>query len=53
MDIGVENGCLIVQPEIRSIYTLRQLLVQCSQIDTPSDEDRAWIDAKLVGEEFL
>ena len=53
VDIGVENGRLIVQPKVRPVYTLDQLLAQCSQADTPSSEDRAWIDAKPVGEELL
>ncbi len=53
VDIGVENGRLIVQPRVRPVYTLDQLLAQCDQVDTPSDEDRAWINAKPVGEEFL
>ncbi|MCY4237438.1 MAG: antitoxin [Rhodospirillaceae bacterium] len=53
VDIGVENGRLIVQPRVRPVYTLDQLLAQCDQIDTPSDEDRAWLDAKPVGKELL
>ena len=53
VDIGVENGRLIVQPRVHPVYTLDQLLAQCDQADTPSDEDRAWINAKPVGEELL
>ena len=53
VEIGVEYGRLIVQPKVRPVYTLDQLLAQCSQADTPSAEDRAWIDAKPVGEELL
>lgn len=53
VDIGIENGRLIVQPKIRPSYTLDQLLAQCDQVDTPSDEDLAWLDAKPVGEEIL
>ncbi len=53
VDIGVENGRLIVQPQICPSYTLDQLLAQCDQVDTPSDEDLAWLDAKPVGEELL
>lgn len=53
VDIGVENGRLIVQPQIRPSYTLDQLLAQCDQVETPSDEVLAWLDAKPVGEELL
>jgi len=53
VDVGVENGRLIVQPRIRPVYTLDQLLAQCDKIDTPPDEDRAWFNAKPVGEELL
>ena len=53
VDIGVENGRLIVEPKVPPIYTLDGLLAQCDQNDTPSDEDRAWIDAKPVGKELL
>ena len=52
VDIGIENGRLIVQPQVRPSYTLDQLLAQCDQTDTPSDEDRAWLDAKPVGKEL-
>ena len=53
VEIGVENGRLTVQPKVRPVYTLDQLLAQCDQVDTPSAEDRAWIDAEPVGEELL
>ena len=53
VDIGVENGRLVVQPQVRPIYTLDELLAQCDQNDAPSDEDRAWIDATPVGKELL
>ena len=48
VDIAVENGRLIVEPRKRLSYSLDELLAQCD--DTAlSDEDRAWIDAKPVG----
>lgn len=53
VNIGIENGRLIVQPKVGPKYTLDQLLSQCDQIDSPSDEDRAWLDDKPVGEEIL
>ena len=53
VDIGVENGRLVVEPRVRPIYTLDELLAQCDENDASSDEDRAWIDAKPVGNELL
>ncbi|MCY3878837.1 MAG: antitoxin [Rhodobacteraceae bacterium] len=53
MDIGVENGCLIVQPKKRTLCTLDQLLEQCAETVSSSYEDRSWIDDKPIGDEFL
>ena len=49
VDFGIENGRLIVQPRERPVHTLDQLLAQCSQVCTPSDEDRVWVDAGRRG----
>lgn len=53
LDIGVENGRMIVEPRKRPKYTLDELLAQCEQTDTPSSEDRTWLDAEPVGRELL
>ena len=53
VEIDVENGRLIIQPRARPSYSLDELLAQCDEIDVPSAEDRAWIDAKPVGNELL
>ena len=53
VDIGVENGRLVVQPKTRPSYTLHELLAQCDETCIPSDGDRAGIDAKRVGKEIL
>ena len=53
VDIAVENGRLIVEPRKRPAYSLDELLAQCDDTAPPSDEDRAWIDAKPVGNELL
>ena len=52
VDIAVENGRLIVEPRKRPIYSLDELLAQCDATDTPSTEDRAWIEAGPVGNEL-
>ena len=53
VDVGVEDSRLIVEPRRRSTYSLNELLAQCDEADAPSAEDRAWLDAKPVGNELL
>lgn len=53
VDVGVENGRLVVAPRSRPRYSLDELLAQCDENEPPSTEDRAWIDAKPVGKELL
>jgi len=53
VDIDVENGRLVVAPRSRPRYSLNELLAQCDENETPSSEDRAWIDGKAVGKELL
>ena len=53
VDIGVENGRLVIEPKARPRYTLDQLLAQCDENETLSPEDRVWIEAKPVGKELL
>ncbi len=52
VNIAVENGRLIVEPRTRPSYTLDELLAQCEE-GAPSDDDRAWLDARPVGNELL
>ncbi|MYD96431.1 MAG: antitoxin [Gammaproteobacteria bacterium] len=51
--IGVKDGLLIVEPTKRPGYTLEELLAQCDDAAAPSAEDRAWLDARPVGNELL
>lgn len=53
VDIDVEKGRLVIEPKARPRYSLEELLAQCDENETPSSEDRAWLDAKPVGEELL
>ena len=53
VDIGVEDGRLVVAPRRRPRYTLDELLAQCDDHNALSDEDRAWLDAEPVGKELL
>ena len=53
VDIDVKDGRLVIEPNARLRYSLDELLALCDENDTPSPEDRAWIDAKPVGKELL
>ncbi len=53
VNIGIEDGCLIVVPRARRHYSLDELLAQCDENAALSAEDRAWLDAKPVGNELL
>ena len=53
VDIGIEEGRLIVAPRMRPTYTLDELLAQCDETATADDGDRAWLETKPVGNELL
>ena len=53
VDIGVEDGRLIVAPRARPSYSLEELLAQCDDSAPDDDGDRAWLDATTVGNELL
>lgn len=51
--IGVENGRLIVEPQKRSRYTLRELLSQCNPKAGRRKRDREWLNHRPVGRELI
>ncbi len=53
VDIGIEDGRLVVAPRTRPSYSLVELLAQCDETAGPADADRAWLDAGPVGNELL
>ena len=53
VDIDVEDGRLIVAPRTRPSYSLKELLAQCDETAPDDDADRAWRDARPVGNELL
>ncbi len=53
VNIGVEDGRLVVAPRIRPSYSLEELLAQCDDSAPDDDEDRAWLDSAPVGRELL
>ncbi|PTE19510.1 antitoxin [Cereibacter changlensis JA139] len=50
--LAVDNGRLVVDPQPRPRYTLDELLAQCRTTDV-TDEDRAWLDDKPMGNELI
>ena len=51
--VAVEEGRLIVQPQPRPRYTLRELLAQCDPAVEPGPEDREWFSAPAIGSELI
>ena len=53
VDMGIEEGRLIVAPGTRIRYTLDELLAQCDETAPADAADRAWLEDKPVGNELL
>ena len=53
VDIGIEGGRLIVAPRTCPSYSLDELLAQCDENAAADDGERAWVEAKPVGNELL
>ncbi len=51
--IAVDNGRLVIEPKTCPRYSLDELLAQCDQNASLSEEDRSWLDARPVGNELL
>ncbi|WP_375653824.1 AbrB/MazE/SpoVT family DNA-binding domain-containing protein [Bartonella sp. AP19HLJMH] len=49
----VDNGRLIVKPQVSPNDTLEELLAQCNPSDDFADDDMEWFDAKPVDRELL
>jgi antitoxin ChpS len=50
--LGVEHGCLVVDPKPRPRYTLAELLAASDYSQPQPAEDREWVDAPAVGGEL-
>ncbi len=53
LDIGVEDGRLLVAPRKRPVYSLAELLAQCDETAPADEDDRVWLEAPRVGSELL
>lgn len=52
VSLAVENGCLVVEPQVRPAYTLDTLLAEAAAGE-PAERDGDWLDAPRVGGELL
>ena len=51
--LAVDHGRLVVEPTLRTRYSLDELLAQCDASAEVSAEELAWLDSKPVGKELL
>lgn len=53
VDLGLEDGRLVVTPRTRPRYSLDELLAQCDETAPAAAGERDWIEAPPVGHELL
>jgi antitoxin ChpS len=53
VNIAVENGRLIIEPETRKRYSLHELLAQCDSSVSVSDADAQWTASAPEGRELI
>ena len=54
VDLAVSEGRLVVEPARKPKYTLAELLAASDYAGgSPTDEDKAWIQAPAAGREIL
>jgi antitoxin ChpS len=51
--IAIESGRLVVEPQQRRRYTLKELLAQCDPNARRTNKEREWLDSKPVGGELI
>lgn len=52
VDMEMDNGRLVVEPNLRPRYTLAELLAQSDYSQPHSREEREWVDAPALGREL-
>ena len=53
VDVTVEGGRLVVEPQQRRRYTLNELLAKCDPKARRTKKEKEWLDGKPVGGELL
>ncbi len=51
--VEVDNGRLVIKPQLRPRYTLDALLDRCDDSVEMTAEDQAWFDSASVGNELI
>jgi antitoxin ChpS len=51
--LAVERGRLVVEPQRRRRYSLKELLVQCNPKARRGKREREWLDSRPVGGELI
>lgn len=51
--VAVDNGRLIVEPQVRPRYTMAELLAASDYSQPQPPEEREWVDAPAVGDELI
>lgn len=53
VNIAIESGRLVVEPQPRPHYTLDELLAQCDPQAARTKEEHEWLDSPPVGGELI
>lgn len=53
VEVSLEGGRLVIEPQRRPRYTLDELLAQCDRSAPRSAEERDWVESGTVGNELL
>lgn len=51
--LAVDNGRLVVEPQVKPRYTMAELLAASDYSQTPPPDEREWVDAPAVGGELI
>jgi len=51
--IAVESGRLVIEPQQRRRYTLKQLLAQCDPKARRTKAEKEWLEGKPAGGELI
>jgi antitoxin ChpS len=51
--LAVERGRLVVEPQRRRRYSLKELLAQCNPKARRSKQEREWLDSRPMGGELI
>ncbi|MEO7972745.1 MAG: antitoxin, partial [Thermoanaerobaculia bacterium] len=51
--VAVEEGRLVIAPQVRPSYSMEDLLAQCEPDGERTAEEVDWLEAKPVGSELL